>query len=103
MWAIGVIAYELLTGRPAFPLGTTQEGLIDALTGKKKLPWEEASADELRMLLKLKGPVLQCLSREPELRPTIDQLMANLYSIFQAATTGAPLLESQASGSTTAA
>ena len=99
MWAIGVIAYELLSGQPAFPPGTSQSAIADALVGKRKLPWEAASSRQLRMLLKLKGPVLQCLSRDPELRPTIDQLMANLFSIFQAATTGAPLQPESASSS----
>ena len=74
MWSMGVIAYELLTGEPAMPPGATRQSLIDALTGKAKLPWEAADAATLRKLMRLRGVIMQCLHRDPAKRPSAEQV-----------------------------
>lgn len=89
MWAIGVIAYEMLTGAPAWPASATREAIIASLLGEAPLPWEAASEATTRKLLRMRGPILECLSRDPEQRPSVEQLAAVMYSIFLSATTGA--------------
>ena len=70
MWSVGVIAYELMTARPAFPAHMAKDDVIAALLGKQPLPWEAADAATLRKLLRLKGAILQCLTRNPADRPS---------------------------------
>jgi serine/threonine protein kinase len=41
MWALGVIAFELLTGEPIFKPGDTQDSAMDKLSGRGMLPWED--------------------------------------------------------------
>ena len=53
-----------------------------ALRSGASLPWEEAGADVLKKLMRLKAPVLQCLSRDPAQRPTVDQLAADMHRIY---------------------
>ena len=87
MWSVGVIAYELLTGASAFPHGSLKDTVIDALLGKSPLPWETATSEQLRRLMRLKRPILQCLCRDAGKRPSIEQLMASIQSIFQGSAT----------------
>ena len=83
IWALGVIAYELLTGSSVFKFGTPQAEAVDALAGRAKLPWERAERAELRKLMKLRGCVLQCLARNPAARPTAGELAMAMHSIFR--------------------
>ena len=90
MWSVGVIAYELLMGRPAFESFSSKDTVIAALVGEAPLPWESASAADLKRLLKLKGSILQCLSRDPEQRPTaVDFAGVVEHTFLPAATTTA--------------
>lgn len=41
MWALGVIAYELLTCKRAFPRALKQDQIRAQVVGAKPLPWEE--------------------------------------------------------------
>ena len=89
VWAVGVIAYGLLM-REVFPPSISAGDVINALLGKAPLPWETATPAELKALGRLKGPVLQCLSREPEKRPTSADLLASLQRmLFSSNTTAA--------------
>jgi serine/threonine protein kinase len=46
IWALGVVAYELLTSSHVFPVGTPQEAIRNAIFGIEAMPWEEASDNE---------------------------------------------------------
>ena len=101
IWAIGVIAFELLTSAavPGVPLRSLPSaapqltaagpGLGDAaaaaaadtLAGRALLPWElgaPGSQQQLKKMRGLKGSVLWCLERDPERRPTAAELCASL-------------------------
>jgi serine/threonine protein kinase len=78
VWALGMVAYELLTRSRAFPSGMDQDEICDQITGKSPLPWENemTKRDKLNKLKQLKPSVLRCLSRDPLERPTVEQLHA---------------------------
>lgn len=81
VWALGVTAFELLTGERAFrgsnggPAAPAWRATQDALAGRRPLPWEPPTPDQLRKLRGLKASVLQCLVRNPDHRPTSNELV----------------------------
>jgi serine/threonine protein kinase len=89
MWALGVIAYELLTASRVFPPGTTTYKVAAAaIAGRTPLPWESSpghmrSVPELRML---QHTVLACLNRDAARRPTASALLAAWNSLFDSGT-----------------
>lgn len=88
LWALGVIAFELLTGTRVFsPDSTCEEQAVSMLCGLEPLPWEEGavgSEESLRMLKGLRGMVLRCLDRDPNARPTADGVQRLLTDLFEA-------------------
>lgn len=90
MWAVGVIAYELLTGEPAmlsqgWPSDQSKQPMQDAIAGRTLLPWEEDGETAVGRLKKLRGlrrTVLRCLERDPCKRPTADALLASWDHAF---------------------
>jgi serine/threonine protein kinase len=84
IWAIGVIAYELLTDRPVFDRYTSREEVISQLVGRKPLPWEDHATKEesLRKLRMLKRSITKCLSREPKERPSAQELLDSWEKLF---------------------
>eukprot|EP00892_Ulva_mutabilis_P002686 jgi/Ulvmu1/12418/UM009_0068.1 len=84
MWAIGVIAYELLTRERAFPVdglpvAEAEQKARDAIAGRTQLPWEVAAADgtdtQLSKMRFLRHTVLRCLDRDPTGRPSAAELL----------------------------
>jgi serine/threonine protein kinase len=68
IWALGVLAYELLNSSHVFPVGTPQEMIRKAIFGIEPMPWEENSEIEeispLQVCLSLHSS--DCLSRSFE-------------------------------------
>lgn len=79
VWALGMVAYELLTRSRAFPSGMAQQDICDQITGRAMLPWENEATKRKRLLQlkQLKPSVLACLSRNPAERPTAEELHAS--------------------------
>lgn len=76
MWALGMMAYEALTGTRVFPEGTPDKHVRDSLTGRHPLPWERMDAASLQCMDRMQGfksSVLQCLDRNPHIRPRAAQ------------------------------
>ena len=87
MWALGIIAYELLTARRTFPPPISERDVWDQLAGRAPLPWERADAREERAALKaLRRSVLKCLERDPALRPTSRELLGSWNGLFESMT-----------------
>ena len=90
IWAVGVIAFELLTGKRAFPncgmsLAESNQDARDAISGREPLPWErsdDATMGQLEKLRVLRQTVLQCLEREPAMRPTAASLVSSWDHTF---------------------
>ena len=85
MWAVGVIAYELMTGGSAFPMFEWMKGDVhEAALGKRAYPWEHSIGTfrDLPQLRALKDPVLACLTRDPSKRPTSEQFLSQLNALF---------------------
>eukprot|EP00892_Ulva_mutabilis_P004163 jgi/Ulvmu1/2118/UM127_0003.1 len=74
-WALGVIAFELLTGAPAFRIVTDgQSKVLAQLKGDSQLPWEGSrSSKHLQRLGMLQAPVMRLLERIPAHRASARQ------------------------------
>ena len=93
VWAIGLIAFEMLTGERVFPPMTDAHDILNAVAGRAPaaLPWEGARAPELLRRLRVFRPhVLECLQRDPARRPAVSALVRGWNHLFKAATTAVP-------------
>lgn len=92
MWALGVMAFELLTSEPVFPpLVSTRETIWAQLCGREALPWEDGAPQQVAKLAQLRGlkrAVLQCLQRRQEERPTAEQVLVQWRTLFDSRTAG---------------
>jgi serine/threonine protein kinase len=84
VWALGVIAYELLTHQAAFdPALVTEKQVWELLCSQRLLPWEKAMGrGQLGKMRALKDGVLACLSRDPRLRPSASGLLQSWSALF---------------------
>jgi serine/threonine protein kinase len=85
MWAVGVIAFELLTNELLFPVNASEDAIRAALLGQAPLPWEEGGegAEERRQKLRgLRRIVMPCLDRNPGQRPTAAQVLRSWWHLF---------------------
>jgi serine/threonine protein kinase len=86
IWALGAVAFELLTGAPILPRGSSRAALIRVALGQDPLPWEqgdEQAAQRLKRLGLLKRSVLSCLARDPALRPTSTELLTSWHGLLE--------------------
>ena len=88
MWALGVIAVELLSGRRVFAPPMSESEARDQLAGRAPLPWEdERTRDAVHASLKaLRRSVLKCLDRDPAQRPTSRELLGSWNGLFESMT-----------------
>lgn len=88
IWAFGVMGYEILTEKAAFAPGLPRGTIRRMLIGRAPLPWEDhANSNELTDDIEdneLKGIVLSCLARKPEIRPTAEALALTLQKLLDA-------------------
>ena len=90
IWAVGVIAFELLTGERAFPTHSMSaveaaSAAQEAIAGRALLPWEgssEATQERLERLRGLRRTVMRCLERDPARRPTAAALVSSWDHTF---------------------
>mmetsp|Transcript_35038 Transcript_35038/g.99314 ORF Transcript_35038/g.99314 Transcript_35038/m.99314 type:complete len:850 (+) Transcript_35038:139-2688(+) len=67
VWSVGIIAYELLAGRPPFEVSSPQQTAMLIVWGQPKFP--ESFSSNARDFIS------QALEKDPEKRPTIIQLL----------------------------
>jgi serine/threonine protein kinase len=79
VWALGVMAYELMLLKRAFPPGTSEGEIRRRISTPGALPWEQKAPMGLRTL---RQSVLQCLDRDPGKRPTATDLVASWTNLL---------------------
>jgi serine/threonine protein kinase len=84
MWALGIMAYELLTDAPVFARDSSKADIQDRLSGRAPLPWEDPETQEvsLKKLRMLKRSLVKCLSRDPAERPSASDLLLAWNKLF---------------------
>ncbi|NJR41438.1 MAG: hypothetical protein HC767_01030 [Akkermansiaceae bacterium] len=85
MWALGVVAFELLTNERVFPPGTPPEAIRAALAGQAPLSWEDGAVGAEQRREKLRGLrrlVMPCLARVPEQRPSAKAVLHSWHNMF---------------------
>eukprot|EP00892_Ulva_mutabilis_P007594 jgi/Ulvmu1/5206/UM216_0001.1 len=90
IWAIGIIAFELLTGKRAFSshnmsAAESEHAAQEAIAGRAALPWEGDSQETRERLEALRGmrrSVMRCLARDPAKRPTAAALVKSWEHMF---------------------
>jgi serine/threonine protein kinase len=86
VWSLGLVAFELLTGEPAFPAMSLGE-VMDSLAGRAALPWEGPRRPELmRKLRTFKANVMDCLQRDPARRPPMISVVRGWEHLIRGAT-----------------
>lgn len=78
IYAVGLLAYELLNGRSPFA-GTTPQRMLAAVLTQEPQPLIEAQPDVPQ---ELSDVVMRCLSKEPEQRPATARELVNSLDIF---------------------
>eukprot|EP00892_Ulva_mutabilis_P004144 jgi/Ulvmu1/2100/UM125_0004.1 len=88
-WALGVLAFELLTAAPAFDMAMRgKEQVLAMLRGDKPLPWEgEHSTAATERLGALAEPVLLLLRRDPAERGSARHFNLTCSRVFANRTT----------------
>jgi serine/threonine protein kinase len=81
MWALGIIAFELLTDQSAF-LGMTSEEIEAQILGHEVAPWEAPSRTTRERMRGFGKSVMKCLNRDPTQRPTALQVLQSWDRIF---------------------
>lgn len=91
IWAIGLIAYELIHRQRAFrEFSWTFTDVLDAAAAAKAYPWEDRPGTFKRDpdLRALGSVVRACLARDASARPTAGQLVQKLNRLFDGTTVG---------------
>jgi serine/threonine protein kinase len=87
VWSLGLVAFEMLTGEPAFPAVMSIEEIVDQLAGRAALPWEGPRRSQLlRKLRVFKNNVMDCLQRDPARRPPMSSVVLGWEHLFRGAT-----------------
>jgi serine/threonine protein kinase len=87
MWALGVIAFELLTNVPSFAPGTSKRTALDIIAGRGPFLWEQPGNQKLlSQLRRLKGTILSCLDRNASKRPSAASLVDSWNRFFDSNT-----------------
>lgn len=89
IWALGVIAYEALTGEPFVPSGTSLEATIAQVLGDEPLQCERDSSMWKR-IGRLAPLVQRMVSRDEAARPSASEVHETLQSLIVATRTLMP-------------
>jgi serine/threonine protein kinase len=92
MWAVGVILYECLSGRPAFTFPGIIEEVFECATAELPYPWERPAEDLLEGWRKSKARTFfqACLARDPAARLSAKQLLSDMRKLSSSTYTARP-------------
>jgi hypothetical protein len=84
--SVQIMSWELLTKIKFYPADADMTTVVDTLTGKLPLASEQPLSAEVRRGLSNKTyreTVVAMLHRDPQLRPTVSELVHDWTSVFQ--------------------
>lgn len=87
VWALGVVAFEILTRTRVFGAAATEKQMRDAISGRHSMPWERmdaAARQRLAQLRTFKRSVMLCLERNPHRRPRATEVVQMWTKLFYA-------------------
>jgi serine/threonine protein kinase len=88
VWALGVIAFEMLTGESVFNPYSGKDAVLNAIAGRGQLPWEGPRRSELLAGLHAFEPcVMACLQRDPAARPSVGTVLEAWVQLVQSSGT----------------
>jgi serine/threonine protein kinase len=88
VWSLGAIAFEMLTGEALFGPFTPPAEVLACIAGREPMPWEgPRRATLLARLHVFRANVLECLHRDPALRPPMASVVRGWEHLFHSATT----------------
>ena len=90
VWALGALAFQLLTHEEIFHPADDRVAMREQLEGVMPFPWEQPGLHgELLARLRLLRPtVLACLSRAPRERPRIGEVVGVWQMMFDSMSEG---------------
>jgi serine/threonine protein kinase len=91
IWAIGVIVFECLAGCRVFGGHGAFEQVVEFAKGLQQYPWERPSKEIPKGWRRSRACSLfsSCLSRDPTVRPTAEQLLKGLHKLSNTTSVGA--------------
>eukprot|EP00892_Ulva_mutabilis_P004372 jgi/Ulvmu1/2306/UM013_0154.1 len=89
VWALGVMAFELFTGEPAFQMYNGADAVMREITGGEPLPWEAGriSANDKRRVGIFYGTLLTLLARDASERPSMSGVCSACNRLLSSTTT----------------
>ena len=90
IWALGVITYEVIIGRPAFPRRFQASLLHRCADGRTPYPWEAPPEQQepLWRRSRLRALVSECLTRDAAARPTAAGVVESIVRMSSATAVG---------------
>jgi hypothetical protein len=86
---VQIMSWELLTKTKFYPADADMTTVVDILTGKLPLASEQPLSAKVRRGLgnqTYRETVVEMLNRDPQLRPTVSELVHDWTSVFQKST-----------------
>ena len=90
VWALGVIAYESLTGNAVFPPFSDTKRTHECACGHAQYPWEVDAAPDTWRKARSRSIFERCLQRRPQARPSAAEVLQALRKLEHVTTYAQP-------------
>lgn len=84
VWALGVVAYTVLTQRDVFDEAEGLDAVVKFARGERKYPWEARGAAGSWIACPARDVFQPCLARDPTRRPSAAELVRSVQAFVNA-------------------